>query len=366
MEEKEKQVNARKLDAVYICGILLIASLLLFSGLKGDDRGAVNTDGMLASWEDNAPPKEAIVSYMEAITAEGSAEYIPPEDRIAVFDLDGTLCCETDPGYFDHMLLYYRVMEDPDYKDKATASEKEVASRIREYFDTRSYPKGMDIDHGKAVASAFKGMTIDEFTDYVRAYREQPAEGYKGMTKGEAFYVPMLEIIDYLEANDFTVFVVSGTDRLIVRGLIEDGGALDLPMSRIIGSDEMIEAKNQGDTDGLDYVYRDDDEPVLGGQFLIKNLKMNKVTSIIQEIGQQPVLSFGNSSGDESMARYVTTDNPYKSMAFMLCCDDLERENGKLDSAEKMQKMCEESGWMPVSMKNDWKTIYGPGVIRKK
>ena len=101
---------------------------------------------------------------------------------------------------------------------------------------------------------------------------------------------------------------------------------------------------------------------MLGGEFVVKNLKMNKVSIIIQEIGQQPVLSFGNSTGDASMAEYVTSGNPYKSLAFMLCCDDTERENGNPEKAAKMEGMCEEFGWVPISMKDDWSTIYGDGV----
>jgi hypothetical protein len=100
----------------------------------------------------------------------------------------------------------------------------------------------------------------------------------------------------------------------------------------------------------------------LGGDFIIKNLKMNKVSVIMQEIGQQPVLSFGNSTGDSSMAEYVTSNNKYKSLAFMLCCDDTERENGSVSKADKMYALCEEFDWVPISMKNDWKTIYGEGV----
>jgi hypothetical protein len=92
---------------------------------------------------------------------------------------------------------------------------------------------------------------------------------------------------------------------------------------------------------------------------------MNKVAVIAQEIGIQPVLAFGNSSGDYSMGKYTTTDNPYRSMAFMLCCDDTERENGNVEKAAKMVKTCEENGWIPISMKNDWKTIYGVDVVKK-
>jgi hypothetical protein len=83
---------------------------------------------------------------------------------------------------------------------------------------------------------------------------------------------------------------------------------------------------------------------------------------INSEIGVQPVLSFGNSTGDAAMCNYALSNNPYKSLAFMLCCDDLERENGNIKKANDMYKLCEENNWIPVSMKNDRKTIYAEGV----
>ena len=314
----------------------------------------------LSLWNESAPLKTQLTDYIKTITDESSEFYIPVENRIAVFDMDGTLCCETDPGYFDHKLLYHRVMEDPDYKDKASDEEKETAKIIEEYFKTGSYPKGLDIKHGTAVATAFKGMTPDEFDEYVKAYRDQPMNSYTNMTNGQAFYKPMLEVVDYLIANDFSVYIISGTDRLITRGLAK--GIVNIPVSQMIGSDESLVASGQGDADGLDYTFTKEDKLVTGGEFLIKNLKMNKVTVIEQEIGVQPVLSFGNSSGDAAMANFTITNNKYKSAAFMLCCDDTDRENGNIEKAEKMRKSCEDNGWTAVSMKNDWTTIYGDGV----
>ena len=317
----------------------------------------------LSLWNESAPLKTQLTDYIKTITDQSSESYIPVENRIAVFDMDGTLCCETDPGYFDHKLLYYRVMEDPDYKDKASDEEKETAKIIEEYFKTGSYPKGLDIKHGTAVATAFKGMTPDEFDEYVKAYRDQPMNSYTNMTNGQAFYKPMLEVVDYLIANDFSVYIISGTDRLITRGLAK--GIVNIPVSQMIGSDESLVASGQGDADGLDYTFTKEDKLVTGGEFLIKNLKMNKVTVIEQEIGVQPVLSFGNSSGDAAMANFTITNNKYKSAAFMLCCDDTDRENGNIEKAEKMEKMCAENDWIAVSMKNDWNTIYGDGVTKK-
>ncbi len=326
--------------------------------------GADSASSALGLWTDTAPAKTALTAYIAAITDEDSADFIPVLDRIAVFDLDGTLFCETDPNYFDYTLLMYRVLEDPAYKDKASDFEKEVANKIKEQNETGKSFSGLEVDHGKAVASAFAGMTVEEFNAYIQEFKKQPMPSYDGMLRGEGWYLPMLEIVDYLKANDFTIYIVSGTDRLIVRG-IADHSPIALPNRQIIGSDELIISTGQGDTDGLDYVFKDGDELILGGEFLIKNLKMNKVSVIMQEIGQQPVLSFGNSTGDSSMAEYVTYNNRYKSLAFMLCCDDTVRENGSETKAQKMLELCEEFDWIPISMKNDWTTIYGAGVTHK-
>ena len=322
----------------------------------------VKETDVLSLWTENAPLKSELTAYMKTITDESSADFIPVENRIAVFDMDGTLCCETDPGYFDHKLLYHRVVEDADYKDKASDEERETAEIIKTYFETGEYPSGLDVKHGTAVATAFKGMTTGEFDAYVKAYRDEPMESYTNMTNGQAFYKPMLEVVDYLQANDFKVYIVSGTDRLITRGLAE--GVIDIPLSQMIGSDENLVASGQGDKDGLDYTFGKDDKVITGGEFLIKNLKMNKVSVIEQEIGVQPVLCFGNSSGDAAMANFTINNNKYKSAAYMLCCDDTERENGNVEKADKMRKTCEENGYTAVSMKNDWKTIYGDSVTK--
>lgn len=330
----------------------------------GDTETAVSDETALSLWTDDSKAKKELTAYINAVTDESGADYIPPENRIAVFDFDGTLFCETDPNYFDYTLLVHRVLEDESYKDKASEHERETAEKIVKQNETGESFKGLEIDHGQSVASAFKGMTLDEFNDYIQKFKALPMPSYSGMNRGDGWYRPMLEVVDYLQANDFTVYIVSGTDRFIVRGIVQDS-PLDIPMGHVIGSDETVVASEQGDKDGLDYLFKDTDKLVLDGNFVVKNLKMNKVSVIAKEIGVQPVLSFGNSSGDSSMAEYAVSGNKYKSLAFMLCCDDTERENGNVEKAEKMVSLCEENGWIPVSMKNDWTTIYGDGVTKK-
>ena len=383
-EKMEQKTNTQKLTqpaeqsaakwrmtaimAILVAVIAVIAVMAVAgSGNRGTDgANAKNTSGeaYLNLWNDTAEAKEKLIAYVESVTKEGSADYIPVENRIAVFDLDGTLFCETDPNYFDYTLLAYRVLEDEEYKGKASAFEREVAGKIKEQNETGASFSGLEVDHGKAVASAFSGMTLEEFNQYIQEFKKLPMPSYEGMMRGDGWYRPMLQVVEYLQANDFTVYVVSGTDRFIVRGIV-DNSPLHIPMGQVIGSDETLVTKDQGDTDGLSYVFDDDDELILGGEFIIKNLKMNKVTVIAQEIGEQPVLSFGNSTGDSSMAEYVTSNNRYKSLAFMLCCDDTERENGNPEKADKMYSLCEEFDWVPISMKNDWTTIYGDGVTKK-
>ncbi len=368
--ENEKKNIWKPIAIVSLCLLLIVSTCYGFgvgykdSGSSESSQTQENSADVLSLWNDDAAAKKELTEYIEAVTTEGSADFIPVENRIAVFDLDGTLACETDPVYFDHCILKYRVLDDPEYKDKASDFEKEVADDIVKWIETGESPDDLMVRHGQAVASAFSGLTPEEFVSYVSDFANTPANGYNNMTKAEAFYKPMLEVIDLLEQNDFTVYVVSGTDRFIVRGLVA-ASPLDLPANQIIGSDESMVAPDQGNTDGLDYVFDDNDQLVMGGEFLVKNLDMNKVTVIQQEIGVQPVLAFGNSGSDFSMAQYALNDNPYKAKAFMLCCDDTERENGNLEKAEKMVKSCEENGYTAISMKNDWKTIYGENVTRK-
>jgi len=382
MEKNDKSRNWKILSVCLLIALIVVLCLYCTSLnnnktelIMNDDTVSHNEDivaigeestqneQVLSLWTDDSKLKSELTSYINSVTNENSVDFIPVENRIAVFDMDGTLCCETDPGYFDHKLLYHRVMEDIDYKDKASEEEKETAQIIETYFETGEYPKGLDVKHGKAVATAFKGMTIDEFDSYVKAYRNEEMQGYNNLTNGEAFYKPMLEVVDYLQANDFKVYIVSGTDRLITRGLAE--GVINIPLSQMIGSDESLVATNQGEKDGLDYTFTKDDQLITGGEFLIKNLKMNKVSVIEQEIGEQPVLCFGNSGGDEAMANYTISNNKYKSAAYMLCCDDTERENGNIEKANKMLESCDKNGFIAISMKNDWKTIYGDNVTKK-
>ncbi len=309
----------------------------------------------LSLWNETAPAKTALSDYIRTVTDKRSPDYIPVENRIAVFDFDGTLFLETDPTYFDWQLFEHRVLEDPSCKPTDEQLAAAQASR------KGKFPK-LDKNRERMVAEAYQGMTPEEFYAFVRNFMAEDQPGFNGLKRGDAYYRPMLEVIEFLRRNGFTVYVISGTERHTMRPLT---AVLRLPPAQIIGSDNTLMASGQGGEDGLDYVFEKGDKLLLGGENLVKNLQMNKVAVIVREIGVQPVLAFGNTMSDASMLNYTISGNPYKALGFMLLCDDLVREYGNREKADRMLRECETYGWIPVSMRDDWKTIYGDGVTRK-
>ena len=337
--------------------IVFILSCILVMGLFTTGCTHIKKDH-LALWNDQAPAKQALVNYVKSVTNPKSPDFIPVKDRIAVFDLDGTLILETDPTYFDWALFEHRVLDDPRYTPTKEQIKAAKNSREKGIFPT------LDNNREKMVSLAYKDMTLEEFYDFVRDFMQEDQPGFEGMKRGDIFYKPMLEVVAYLIKNKFTVYICSGTDRLTVRPLIEENMPY-IQNHQILGSDSTIIASGQGTQDGLDYMFQKGDELILGGKNLIKNLQMNKVTLIEREIGVQPVLAFGNTFSDASMLNYTINANKYKALGFMLQCDDLEREYGNLQKAQKMREGCDQYGWICVSMKNDWKTIYGDHIKRR-
>ena len=309
-------------------------------------------------WNEGAPALEALKEYVEAVTDEKSPDFIPVEDRIAVFDMDGTLCAELCPTYLEYYMLAWRILKDPSYEpDEETL---QVGRDLRDGALDKSFSSDMPMRHALAAAKAYSGMTLTEFSAFVTGILVRDVDGFTGMTYAESFYLPMLEVIEYLQDNDFDVFVVSGSDRFICRTFLE--GIIDIPYKNIIGMDVQYRTTQQGDADGLDYTYTADDEVIRGDELLIKNLKTNKVFQIVRDIGKQPVLSFGNSSGDTAMHMYTITGNPYRSAAFMLVADDEERDYGNTESGKALAEKWSGYGFNVISMKDDFRTIYGDNV----
>ena len=301
----------------------------------------------------------ALQEYVQDVTNPSSANYIKPEDRIVTFDMDGTFVGELYPTYFEYNMLEYRVLDDPSYKDKAPDDVKETAQEIRDFVRNGvKLSDHFDMKHAQAAATAYAGMSLAEFDAYVKAYASKPANGFTGMTYGESFYKPMLEIFAYLEAKGFTYYVVSGSDRFICRALVE---SLGIAPNRVIGMDVRLRSRSQGDEPGVDYTLGKEEDLIRTDELIIKNLKTNKVLQISQEIGKVPVLSFGNSGGDSAMHNYCLS-NSLKSAAFMLIADDPDRDHANREKALKLGEQWRQAGYHVISMRDDFKTIYGPGV----
>jgi phosphoserine phosphatase len=253
------------------------------------------------------------------------------------------------------------VNEDPSFLPDE--EEKAVGEQIAEAAKTGLIPGSLSLDDALLqYAKAFAGMTVEGYRQYVREFCTRPVVGFEGMTFKEAFYKPMVNVVDYLNANGFTVYICSGSDRSFCREITD--GVLAIADNHVIGLDVMLKARGQGNTEGLKYVYMSDDAVVRTDEVLMQNTKMNKVSQLAQELGHPPVLCFGNSSGDESMAVYTTSNNPYYSKAFMLIADDSERDYGDEKKAEESAEKWREHNWVVISMKNDFKTIYGDNVIK--
>jgi len=346
-----------------LAALLIIGSPVMTSCSKNDaetrsEERIIKKD-YFASWN-SCEALTALKNYVEDVTNPKSANYIAPEDRIATFDMDGTFVAELYPTYFEYNLLEYRVLDDATYRDKAPEDVRQAAQNIRDFVRKgTALPAHFDMVHAYAAAKAYAGMTVAEFDSYVKAYAAKPANGFKGMTYGQGIYQPMKEVFEYLKDNGFTYYVVSGSDRYICRALVEP---LGIDPGRVIGMDVKLKSSRQGDAAGVDYTMAKDEYLIRTDELIIKNLKTNKVLQISQEIGKVPVLSFGNSSGDSAMHNYCLGNDKYRTAAFMLVADDDARDHANLAEAARREKNWREAGYHVISMKNDFKTIYGEGV----
>ena len=309
-------------------------------------------------WNINAYSIKFLQNYIKNINNQNSKTFIPKQDRIAVFDFDGTIYGELAPIYTEWWMFKYRVLEDKDFKGDIEIID--VANKVKIAGETRTIPDNLEILHAKQNPRAYEGMTLKEFEYYTNEFLSRQALGFSGMTYKEAFYLPMVEIIEYLQKNEFKIYINSGSDRFFCRILID--GILNIPKENIIGTEIQLEGKNQNGKDSLYYVYSKNEEVVRTGELLVKNIKGNKVIQIERIIGKKPILSFGNSDGDKSMAIYVTSDNKYPSAAFMLIADDEKRDYGNINISSKKRISWEKEGFIIISMREDFKTIYKEGV----
>ena len=337
--------------------VLCTISICIFVGCTSNE--PVQQKDYFTLWN-QCEALTALKTYVEDVTNPQSPNFIVQSDRIATFDMDGTFVGELYPTYFEYNLLEYRVLDDTSYCNKAPQDVIETAMEIRNFVrNGTKLPDHFDMKHATAAAKAYAGMTLAQFNNYVKTYAAKPANGFAGMTYTQSFYKPMLQVFDYLEANGFTYYVVSGSDRFICRALTETIG---IESNRVIGMDVRLQSTSQGTEEGVNYSMGKEENIIRTDELLIKNLKTNKVLQIAQEIGKVPVLSFGNSGGDCAMHNYCLGNTEHKTLAFMLIADDDQRDHANRDKALQLGEQWREAGYVVISMHDDFKTIYGNNV----
>ena len=357
----------KKILAAVAAGLITLGSFgLSTQAATRDEIAAINvvTASDFQYWNDDSPTLQKIVEFVEDVTNPKSANFIPPEDRIATFDMDGTFYCETAPLYFQEMMFFHRVLEDDSYQ--APKKYVNLAKRIlpKVMAKENRTPAEQKL-HVEGLTAVYAGMTPEEYRAYVRKFMDTNEVGLTNLKRGEAFYLPMVEIISYLTNNDFAVYIDSACGADTTRELV--GGVIPIRYDRIIASDFKYTSTNMGKDDPHDHFYdRHKEKIVISGKPLYDNAKTIKIFSILNHIGKKPVLAFGNSSGDSGMLEYTLHDNKYRSMSFFVICDDTERELGNPKRAASDTALALKRGWNPISMRDEFKTIYGDNVTRTK
>ena len=303
----------------------------------------------LRSWNDT-PTRQAIVKFVEAASREGSAGYVPPAERVAVFDNDGTLWCEK-PMPIELGFILHRLAEmcetDASLRDRQpwkAAHERDFAwlgNVITKHYH------GDDADVKVlmgGILRAFAGLTVEEYQaaadEFMHGQHPTIDRRYR-----ECGYLPMIELLQYLEANGFTTFIASGGDRDFMRPVTDE--IYGIPSERVIGSSNAL--SYQEDEDGGKLVYLDkpdvfDDGPA-------------KPVRIWSRVGRRPLIAGGNSNGDIPMLHY--TGGPSRTgLRLLVLHDDSEREFDYTAGAETSLERAASDGWTVVSIKNDWSTVF--------
>ena len=327
------------------------------SGNRSETKQPLRGEETLASWSSDSAARDALISYVSAVTSEGGEDYIPVKDRIAVFDMDGTLTCETYYTYYDTMMfIEYCLVDHP---ERVSDELKQIAASIKPGYVA-------DENLARNFAGAYAGMTMEEFYNYAVEFGRKKTESFNNMRYIDNFYIPMAELVKYLYENGFTIYVISGTERTTTRAIVANSPIRDyVTPNHVIGTAfEVKQPGHETEASNMNFKYKNGDELVLTGGFIQKNLNANKSIWIEREIGQRPVLAFGNGGSDTSMMNYtIDSRNPYRAQAYMIVADDGVREWGTQDWAAKSADY-EAKGYVPISMKNDFAQIYADGITR--
>lgn len=339
--------------------VIITALLVSILTLSLNSCGMSSASKSLESWSDNSPNKQRIISFVKEITDRSSKKFVPEEDRIATFDMDGTLACE-EPLWIELAVAEYRILNEMKDREGLVAEVSKLNKDLKQSPEPSE--TGQLIDD--VTSQAFLNMTQDDYVKYVENFMNTSKIEFTNLQYKDTFYKPMLELIDYLMLNKFQVYIVSGSERGSVWGACK-GSLPDIPRSNEIGSDIVLKPLNQTDPSDSQYIYAHDDKLIRQGSFSQKDLKLGKVYNIFRQIGQKPILAFGNTDGDFSMLNYAKS-NKYKSISFLLCHDDNVREyDYNTQQRSDWNKKAKDNDWNVVSMKSEFKQIFTKDTTKK-
>ncbi|WP_050028436.1 HAD family hydrolase [Verrucomicrobium sp. BvORR034] len=301
----------------------------------------------LPSWKDTGP-KKAILAFVEKVTKDGSADFVPVPERIAVFDNDGTLWAE-QPLYFQAFFVFDRIKAlAPQHPEWQT--QEPFASVLKN--DLKGVAAAGEKGLLATMAATHTGMTTEEFSQTVTDWITTAKHPKSGKLYTEMTYQPMLELLTYLRANGFKTFIVSGGGIEFMRPWTER--VYGIPPEQVVGS-----------SGKLKYEIRDG-KPVLLKLPEVELIddKEGKPAGIQSHIGRRPLMAFGNSDGDLQMLQWTTAGAGLR-FALLVHHTDADREwaYDRQSHIGKLDKALDEAsakGWTVVSMKDDWATIY-PG-----
>jgi len=304
----------------------------------------------LPSWNAGAS-KDAIVAFVEAVTAENSASHVPPAERIAVFDNDGTLWSE-QPMYFQLAFALDRVRAlAPQHPEWAT---QQPFQGVLEN-DLPGVLAGGEQALVQLVMATHAGMTTDEFAAIVTDWIETARHPQRGLLYTEMVFQPMLELLDYLRANGFKTFIVSGGGIEFMRPWAER--VYGIPPEQVVGSSIKTSFEMR---DGVPVLVR-----APGIDFI--DDKAGKPVGIHQHIGRRPIAAFGNSDGDLQMLQWTTAGDGER-FGLIVHHTDAEREwaYDRESSIGRLDEALDEAatrGWTVVDMARDWRAVY-PDAVR--
>jgi phosphoserine phosphatase len=316
----------------------LIPTLALFAGTG-------LADEPLPSWNDTAP-KQAIVRFVGRVTAAGSPDFVPVTERIAVFDNDGTLWSE-QPMYTQVMYMADRVKalapRHPEWR-----SRQPFASLLK--GDMRGLTAGGEAGVAELITETHSGMTTDEFSRTVSDWISNARHPKTKRLYTEMAYQPMLELLDYLRANGFKTFIVSGGGIEFMRPWSER--VYGIPPEQVIGSTGALQFESQSGK----YALRKLPKLVLNDD------KEGKPVGIQRHIGRRPIAAFGNSDGDLQMLQW-TCAGPGARFCLYVHHTDAEREwaydrGSHIGALDKGLDEAAAKGWTVVDMKKDWKRVF--------